>query len=309
MTLSLLALVACTPDPIELPSAGSPFALTGAVDVAEEAGLQEWQVAGRLLRGRGCTVMDADLDGRPDLVLSNPADPTYVMLNRSTPGVFAFERGPVLDDAGLVWSASPADLDGDGDLDLFLAYGGLEGIGWNRLLLNQVVETGRVAFLDVTERSGLAGAPVPWTRPETGEELSLPRPQASMDGQWVDVDMDGDLDLWVDTAPWPTTSNAPDPEGFAGRGQLWRNDGDLRFTEIAEEVGLAAPRSHRFGQWMDLDHDGDPDLYANTMWAPYSAVFRNDGGSFVEITGELGLEGADLAMPPETFTAAAADLN
>ena len=275
-------------------------------DRAVAAGLQD-DAFGGFKRGRGCTVSDLDLDGDPDLVLVNPADTTYVMLNDGQGG---FSAGPVLDEEGLPWAAAAADLDGDGDEDLFLAYGGLEGFGHDRLLRNDLVETGSLAFTDITDTAGVAGPLA--IDPRFVDEGPLP--VSSLGGTFVDFDGDADLDLYVDTTPWPEFWDDEIPEGtVVGRNLLWRNDGDdgtgVRFTEVAGASGLDHQASSRYSSWLDIDHDGDLDLFENNMRTRPNKLWRNDGGTFVDVTASWALDGGDLAYPLETFASTAVDAN
>lgn len=93
---------------------------------------------------------------------------------------------------------------------------------------------------------------------------------------WADVDLDGDPDRFV---------------GFNGApSRLYRNDGMGDFVDIASDVGLSVERSVRTSAWGDFDADGDPDLLLGFAGAaPVTALWRNDLGSFTEISTEVGL--------------------
>ncbi|MEQ1501232.1 MAG: FG-GAP-like repeat-containing protein [Myxococcota bacterium] len=295
-----VVLLACRPGEIDLPGGPILPPPVASVDVAKEAHAQDWEVGGHLKRGRGCTVGDFDLDGDPDVALANPADETYILLNESTPGHLSFAPGPILADGGLVWALSAADFDGDGDLDLAGALGGLEGREYDRLLLNRTVETGVLSFDDVTDVVGIAG---PWDETHTVQLKT-----ASLEHQWIDFDGDGDLDLWVDSTHWPQTWTEPPEEGVLGVSQLWRND-DGVFTDVAVEVGLGRKASARYSSWLDVDGDGDLDLHHNAMQPSLSATFRNDDGVFVEVENGWGIDGSDARYPPESFASTTADFN
>lgn len=103
---------------------------------------------------------------------------------------------------------------------------------------------------------------------------------------WADYDGDGDMDLLI------TKSE--------GKIELWNNDGNFNFTEVAQDVGLATPNLFLSGAaFCDYDHDGDLDLYVATFYHPTIGVmeerapmfFRNNGdGTFTNATIEVGLE-------------------
>lgn len=91
---------------------------------------------------------------------------------------------------------------------------------------------------------------------------------------WIDYDMDGDEDLWVN------------------RNLLYRNDGDGVFVNA--QIGIPAQSGlGSGGTWADYDNDGDPDLYLAD--SPNSTLYRNDGnGVFTAIDeGDIGPTGHD----------------
>src|SRR5688572_19325463 len=131
-----------------------------------------------------------------------------------------------------------ADVDGDGDLDLFV--GGMEG---DPCVLYS--NDGDGTFTDVTDASGFKtmGA------------------NNTISAAFGDYDLDGDLDAML--AHWGTP-RAPDGNGGNGDTEsLWRNDSDangLRFASVSIESGIAAaiiPRRGGFGAFQPtaLDYD------------------------------------------------------
>jgi Big-like domain-containing protein/ASPIC/UnbV protein/FG-GAP repeat protein/VCBS repeat protein/thrombospondin type 3 repeat protein len=86
---------------------------------------------------------------------------------------------------------------------------------------------------------------------------------------WVDIDDDGDLDLWLSGVTTPPTA----PE------KLLRNDGGGVFTDITPAVMSG---SWIEGAWGDYDNDGDPDLW--TVNGSGSRLLKNVGGVFSSVT-------------------------
>jgi len=189
-------------------------------------------------------------------------------------------------DLGYTYSASCPDVDGDGDLDLFLC-----NYGRNTLLVND----GQGRFADVTEASGLADA------------------EWSVCAAFVDLDRDGDLDCYVgnyvdyDVAtakPCGASLGAPDhdychPDNFrAAPDQVLRNDGGrdgaVRFVDVTADAGAV----DSIGKALaivptDYDGDGDLDLFVANDHVP-NFLWRNDsprGGPIrlVEVGGEVGV--------------------
>jgi hypothetical protein len=96
----------------------------------------------------------------------------------------------------------------------------------------------------------------------------------------ADYDGDGDDDLFV-------TDSAEDAENH-----LYRNDGGLRFTDVAAAAGVAAgndaANATTDALWFDYDGDGRPDLLVVRFGR--SLLYRNRGdGSFEEVGERVGL--------------------
>ncbi len=134
------------------------------------------------------------------------------------------------------------DADGDGDLDAYLVQGNLLGAAADpahrdRLFRNRLVETGELAFEDVTEQSGMVS---------DGYGMGVAA---------GDVDNDGDVDLYVTAF---------------GANRLYRNDsadndpaggGAIRFTDITGASGTGDERWSTSAAFTDYDLDGRLDLY------------------------------------------------
>ena len=113
---------------------------------------------------------------------------------------------------------------------------------------------------------------------------------------WLDVDLDGDLDLFS--------------VGIQTEHALYRNDGDpraARFIDISAAQGLADPRGGWAASAADFDNDGDDDLFVSRdAWegeAPNS-LYRNDLGKFYDIAEQAG-----MADSIDSFTAAWLDFD
>jgi hypothetical protein len=257
--------------------------------------------------GQGCALFDKDGDGDLDLYVVDacglvpPAKPgadwtldlggRCTLLENDGRGNFR----DVTDEAGAAGlrcfgaGATAADYDGDGDLDLHVTC-----FGPNRLLNND----GRGRFTDVTEVAGIGDA-----RWSTG-------------AAFFDGDGDGDLDLYVGNYFAMTVARDPDcwnkvdcpyfelkaacgPKGMVPEpDRYWINQGDGTFRDGTEEAGFAAvePRYALGVVALDVEHDGDQDLYvANDSRGNY--LFINDGkGRFSEEADLAGvaLSGAGL---------------
>src|SRR5437660_2931462 len=70
---------------------------------------------------------------------------------------------------------------------------------------------------------------------------------------WCDYNQDGSPDLYV--------------VNDFGRKNLYRNNGDGTFTDVAEELGVEDVGAGMGLCWFDYDNDGLEDLYVANMWS------------------------------------------
>ncbi len=165
-----------------------------------------------------------------------------------------------------------SDLDGDSDLDLFIA----NDSDANLVLRND----GTGKFEDISR----------WSGADLNREGKT---EACMGIAAGDMDNDGDLDLYITN--FEQESNT-----------LYRNDGGGFFTDISISSGSGVPSISELGfgtACIDLENDGDLDLYVanghimdnvelyqeHTLYAQADHVYFNDGtGRFVRGEENLG---------------------
>jgi hypothetical protein len=172
------------------------------------------------------------------------------------------------------------DINNDGLVDIFLAGNQAE----NKLYLNK----GNFRFEDITEKSGLA-IPGIWS---TGVSMA-------------DVNGDGLLDLYV-------CKSGP-LKGDRRYNELFINNGDLTFTELAKEYGIADEGLSQHAVFFDFDRDGDLDMYLLNNSARSIGIndlregqrdvrdplggnklYRNDKGKFNDISEAAGIYGSAI---------------
>ena len=179
------------------------------------------------------------------------------------------------------------DINNDGLQDLYFT-GNMES---NRLYINK----GDFKFEDVTEKAGVGGNK-PWS---TGVVMA-------------DINADGWLDIYV--------SNAGNLEGNNHDNDLYINQGDGTFKEMAEQYNLAKTGFSTHASFFDYDLDGDLDAYIlNNSNIPVSSLgyaeqrevraqdwegvphifkgvgdmlLRNDNGFFTDVSEEAGIYGS-----------------
>ena len=231
-------------------------------DIAPQLGLDTFNLCG------GSIVEDFDNDGFLDIMTST-SDPDGPLKFYRNLGDGRFEDASSdsrVDQQLGGLNSIAADYDNDGDMDVLVLRGTWlldQGKIANSLLRNN----GDRTFSDVTQPAGLA-------------EPAFPT-QAAV---WSDFDNDGDLDLYI-----ANEDRSEDPASSQGYpSQLFRNNGDSTFTDIAGAAGVANYGYAKGVTSGDFDNDGDLDLYVSNVGP--NRLYRNEGnGAFVDMAEELGV--------------------
>ncbi len=222
----------------------------------------------------GSIMDDFDGDGDLDLVASSwdLRDQLLLFVNDGD-GRFS-ERSAEAGLAGIVGGLNlvQADYDNDGFLDILVLRGAWQPVGQpNSLLRNN----GDGTFEDVTEAAGLLDA------------------HSTQTAAWGDYDSDGWIDLYVGNE---SSGGREDPN------QLFRNDGDGTFTDVAAETGTAVIGYVKAVVWGDIDNDGRPDLFISRINEP-NVLLHNDGPdaagawSFSDVTAQAGVAEPNPSFP------------
>jgi len=228
-------------------------------DVSSRAGV------GHVAFTKGVVWGDYDDDGFPDLYVSNYEADNFLYHNRGD-GTFE-EVAKRLGVEQPRWSFPTWfwDYDNDGRLDLFVASYTFAGGEWVRpyLGLPRVGESmklylnaGKGAFVDATVEAG------------------LDRAVAAMGANFGDVDNDGFLDFYLGTGAPTYAAVMPN--------LLYRNRGGKSFVDVSTSSGTGHLQKGHGVSFVDLDNDGDQDLFATLGGAvpgdAYNSVlFANPG--------------------------------
>jgi hypothetical protein len=260
---------------------------------------------------RGAYLVDLDDDGHLDVFLTRVKLPPLLYRNDGDGGFEDAssrlrELPPVQYE-----SAAFADLDGDGDLDIYLVvYGDFEKTSF------------AFPLYDAQD-----GVPDVVLRNNGGVFAQVDVPAISETKGWglavaiADYDDDGDQDIYQ--------------VNDFGVNHLYRNDGDWAFTEVTEEAGVTDQGFGMSAAFGDYDGDGDLDIYvanlnSSSRWVfedpgyelpgfaelflrdhvrdevfkvtRGNSLFENQGdGTFVQRAAELGVERAEWAWGATFF--------
>lgn len=209
------------------------------------------------VRGNGCVAADFDGDGWIDLYIT--ADGPNQLLRNNGDDTFSLVDNAGGAGAGDEWStaAAVADVDLDGDLDLFVgAYIDLERTIDNPSGAFPQDYLGLINHLYLNTGDGLAFV--------EASGVGLDRSARTLGALFSDLDADGDLDLYV--------ANDGEPN------RLYRNDsdGEVIFVEVTAEAGAGDSGSGMGIAGGDYDADGRVDLFVSNWEAELDALYRNE---------------------------------
>ncbi|MEM8907037.1 MAG: VCBS repeat-containing protein, partial [Bacteroidota bacterium] len=243
----------------------------------------------RGLMGGGAAFFDADQDGDEDVYLvSGTAKDAFYENNGD--GTFSL----VLTDIGLnvtiqynTTAVITGDLDNDGDREIFITTweryeGGNELIARNLLFNNN----GDGTFTEIGVAAGII------------------HEAFAIGANFIDVDRDGLLDIYVinhvETPAflYDTYGQIIGFDHDCYPNFLYKNNGDLTFTEVATNWGLDDLSCTLASIPTDFDQDGDLDLYLANDFGPFivpNLMYENQypDPQFAEISA---LNGSDIPM-------------
>lgn len=216
----------------------------------------------------GATFADVNNDGSLDAFVANWYNYNNLFYKNTGNGTFTFDNSQILsNDFGYSETAAWGDYDKDGLVDLYVTNSA--GTKVNFLYHN----SGNYTFTKVTVGDPVTDA------------------FYSRNANWVDIDYDNDLDLFV------TNENNQNEN-------IYRNDGLGVFTKLTSGVLLNEGRNTNSSSWADFDNDGDLDVFlAND--GSFNSLYKNNGGfNFVKVTTDTVAK-----TPSRSFSSAWSDID
>ena len=194
---------------------------------------------------------DYDNDGYLDLFVAEyfPTNPNLLFHNNGDGTFSRVEDSPVVTDSGHSIGAAWGDYNNDGLADLFVPNTNNEA---NWLYKN----TGNGQFVKVNESV-------------------ISNPSSSVGCSWGDYNNDGYLDLFV-------------ANSGSANNSLYVNDTDGTFTQITTGDIVNDQGNSHGSTWIDIDNDGDLDLYVTNDQEENNFLYKNNGnGTFTRSENDL----------------------
>ena len=141
---------------------------------------------------------------------------------------------------------------------------------------------GPIAFEGIAVRAGLV------FRADSCPTPNKNQPETMVAGvALLDYDGDGWLDVYLVNGAAIPSLEKESPRYF---NRLFRNNGDLTFTDVTEKAGVAGSGYGMGAAAGDFDNDGWTDLYVANV--NENQLFRNNGdGTFTDVTRRAGVAG------------------
>lgn len=179
--------------------------------------------------------------------------------------MFTNQAATVLGGATIsAYSASLADIDNDGDLDLF--FQGTSGA--RQLFRNNIVGTGSFTYTNVTSS-------------QLGSNLTL---STSWSAAWGDYNGDGFVDVFVGQ-----TNSGSATSGF-NAGDVLKNNGN-GFTNPSQQIGLNDPGFHQNVAWADMNNDRRLDLVIGMEGPEKHEIYLQDAqGNFTPVGAAVNFQ-------------------
>lgn len=204
---------------------------------------------------KGCTTIDFNNDGRPDLFLTMLDGKNRLFRNEGpdgsiTNGMARWKFTDVAEVAGVAnqsftfpcWSF---DYDNDGFEDLYVS-------GYRIQNLNDLVAD-TLGQPSKGERTKLYRNRGDGTFEDVSKAVGLDRVLHAMGSNFGDLDNDGWLDFYLGTGDPNFATLIPN--------RMFRNDGGKRFQDVTTSGGFGNIQKGHAVAFADLDNDGDQDVY------------------------------------------------
>ncbi|PWK20434.1 FG-GAP-like repeat-containing protein [Xanthomarina spongicola] len=272
------------------------------------------------MSGTSYAVVDMNNDGLDDLIAASSSN---LNINYQTVGGFSYTNYSAPTNYGPTWSMAAGDIDGNGYNDLLYAAGNgvsflkanNDGTAYSQSdVTTAYVFSQRSNFVDIdndghldafvchdvqpnvyfiNNGSGLDGSLAYYQGPSAAVPNGLgTHPNGGNYGTvWIDYDNDRDIDMFIAKCRGGNVTHKIN--------ELWRNDRNGNFVNVATAAGLADPVQTWSSAWADFDNDGDMDVYVGASSGSDGAhkyMINNGDGTFTDATATANVGSAPYGI-------------
>ena len=207
-------------------------------------------------------VADVDTNGYNDIIIGGYYNGISLFMANAAGNDYTLSE--IQEDSIFLQGSNFADIDNNGTIDIFACHDhGLSRPYSNDGLGNFTFDLGLINAVSAvpSDNSGNYGS------------------------TWTDYDSDGDLDMYLSKC----RGGVSNPLDGRRINQLFQNDGNGNYTDVAEQVGLRPLAQSWASDFADIDNDGDLDCFILNHDI-ISGIYENDGnGNFTNVTPSSGL--------------------
>jgi hypothetical protein len=206
-------------------------------------------------KNRGVAIADYDNDGDEDVYAFTRQNDNQLFQNQGNDTFVNVAPLAGVNTTGNTTCAVWGDLNNDGWMDLYVGnYQGADALYLN----NGPDSNGTVTFTNIIAQAGFSNFSTP------------------LSANWVDVDKDGHLDLYV--------------VNFLAQNRFFHNNGNMTFTDQTFMRNMTDASYSMGSIFFDYDNDGDQDLYlVHDSYVP-NILYQNNGlGFFTNVAAAAGV--------------------
>lgn len=221
-----------------------------------------------MFNGSGVAIIDINNDGLQDLMFGGNMVSSRLYLNKGNLEFEDITEKAGVATTGWIYGVSVVDINQDGFMDMYLCKAGSRKSKPGEMKNLFFINNGNGTFSDKAAEMGLD---------DDGYDIHA---------AFLDYDKDGDLDMYLLRNAFVNynrnTARVKDLEGGApSNDKLFRNDGDLRFTDASREAGILIEGFGLGVTVCDLNNDNWPDLYVSNDFLTNDLVWINNcNGTF-----------------------------
>jgi enediyne biosynthesis protein E4 len=227
-----------------------------------------------MFNGSGVALLDVNNDGLQDVMFGGNMVSSKLYLNKGNLKFEDITKKAGVETSGWIYGIAVVDINQDGFDDLYLSKAGSRK--------NTPAEMKNLFFIN--NRNG--------TFSEKAATMGLDDDGYDIHAAFLDYDKDGDLDMYLLRNAFVnynrnTARNKNVSGGAPSTDRLYRNDGNLHFTNVSNEAGILIEGFGLGVTVCDLNNDNWPDLYVSNDFLTNDLIWINNcDGTFTNKAGE-----------------------